>query len=106
MKTYPLEAMIEIQWVGCGYESDCIIAAYYKDIAKDEIFDLPMALVGLDLWNRKGNFFVFLDGERNALKIPVKEVLVETNSAGSVTIDGGLLERAVKLAVVRALSKR
>ncbi len=103
MKTYPLDAVIEIHGLGCGHEFDCIIAAYYKDLAKDRFFDLNVVLVGLDLWGRRGDFFVFLDGERNALKIPVKKVLVETNSAGSVPIDGGLLERTVKQVVVKAL---
>lgn len=96
-------ARFEVRDLDWGWERDTVIKFFLKDWEQGTFTDFYIALVGLDLWNQKGNFYVFTQSARNAIKIPVKKVLVNTNAAGSVMVDQELLEREVKAALLGRL---
>lgn len=94
----------EVRDLDWAWERDTVIKFFLKDWEQGTFTDFYIALVGLDLWSQKGNFYVFTQGSRNAIKIPVKKLLVRTNAAGSVMVDQGLLEQEVKVALLNRLT--
>ena len=95
----------EVHGLGWGHESDQVIEAFIYWLDTGTKQSIWLALVGVDLAKQKGAFYVFLPGEQKALKVPVKDVLEVTNSAGSVRVCQYMLESRVKQVLAKVLAK-
>ena len=88
------------------FEGDRVVVGSLECLSTGEWQSFQVALVGCNLWAQKGSFYVFMENEPKALRIPLRVVLVQTNSAGSVAVDGVLLERMVQVKIEKQMAKR